>query len=63
VLARPHRAADLRKHGLRVTSAAADRTYWPGVVTAPEVGPGYDVVLLAVKSEALAVVMDDIAPP
>jgi hypothetical protein len=37
------RAADLREHGLRVTSAAADRTYWPGVVTAPEVGPGYDV--------------------
>ena len=62
VLARPHRAADLRKHGLRVTSAAADGTYWPGVVTAPEVGPGYDVVLLAVKSDALGAVMDDIAP-
>jgi 2-dehydropantoate 2-reductase len=62
VLARPHRAADLRKHGLRVTSAAARSTYWPGVVTAPEVGPGYDVVLLAVKSDALGAVMDDIAP-
>jgi 2-dehydropantoate 2-reductase len=62
VLARPHRAADLRKQGLRVTSAAGDRTYWPGVVTAPEVGPGYDVVLLAVKSDALGAVMDDIAP-
>ncbi len=62
VLARANRAAELRKHGLRVTSATADRTYWPGVVTASEVGPGYDVVLLAVKSGALGAVMDDIAP-
>ena len=62
VLARPHRAAELRKHGLRVTSASDARTFWPGVVTAPEVGPGYDAVLLAVKSEALGAVTDDIAP-
>ena len=62
VLARPRRAAGLREQGLRVASAAGDRTYWPGVVTAPEVGPGYDVVLLAVKSDALGAVMDDIAP-
>ena len=45
-----------------MASAAGDRTYWPCVVTAPEVGPGYDVVLLAVKSDALGAVMDDIAP-
>jgi 2-dehydropantoate 2-reductase len=62
VLARPRRAAGLRKQGLRVASTAGDRTYWPCVVTAPEVGPGYDVVLLAVKSDALGAVMDDIAP-
>jgi 2-dehydropantoate 2-reductase len=62
VLARANRAAELRKHGLRVTSATADRTFWPGVVTASEVGPGYDAVLLAVKSGALGAVMDDIAP-
>lgn len=62
VLARPRRAAALRKHGLRVTSAAGERTYWPGVVTAPEAGPGYDAVLLAVKSDALGAALDDIAP-
>jgi 2-dehydropantoate 2-reductase len=62
VLALPRRAALLRERGLRLTSAAGEATYRPGVVTAPELGPGYDAILLAVKSEALAQVMDDIAP-
>ena len=64
VLARPHRAPELREHGLRVTGPDGTRTAWPAVVTAGQLTPGYDAIVLAVKSESgiLGQVMEDIAP-
>lgn len=61
VLVRPHRAAQLRDGGLRVASSAGTRVSRPSVVTAAELTPGYDAILLAVKSGALDQVMADIA--
>ncbi len=62
VLARPAHAARLRADGLALTGAEGTRVYRPGVVTADQVDAPYDAVVLAVKAEALAQVMDDIAP-
>lgn len=61
VLVRPHRAAQLRDGGLRVASSAGTAVSHPSVVTAAELTPGYDAILLAVKSDALDQVMADIA--
>jgi 2-dehydropantoate 2-reductase len=64
LLVRPPRVAGLRENGLRVTGPDGTRTVRPSVVTAAQLGPGYDAIVLAVKSEdgVLAQVMDDIAP-
>ncbi len=62
VLARPHRAAQLRDSGLRLASQSGIRTVRTAVVTADELGTGYDAIVLAVKSSALHSVMDDIGP-
>jgi 2-dehydropantoate 2-reductase len=62
VLVRPRRAARLRQEGLVITGAPGPRVLRPGVVTAGEVTAPYDVVVLAVKAEALTAVMDDIRP-
>ncbi len=64
VLVRPHRAAERRENGLRVTGPAGTRTARPAVVTADQLTPGYDAIALAVKSESsiLGPVMEDIAP-
>ena len=64
LLVRPHRVAELRDDGLRVTGPDGTRTVRPSVVTAGQLTSGYDAIVLAVKSEAgvLRQVMDDIAP-
>jgi 2-dehydropantoate 2-reductase len=62
VLARPHRAGQLRDNGLRLASQDGIRTVRTGVVTADELRPGYDAIVLGVKSSDLGSVMDDIAP-
>jgi 2-dehydropantoate 2-reductase len=62
VLARPHRAGQLRDSGLRLASQAGTRTVRTAVVTADELRPGYDVIVLAVKSSDLHSVLDDLEP-
>ena len=62
VLARPHSAARLRDDGLRIASQDGLRVVRPSVVTAGELTPGYDAIVLAVKSENLGGVMADIEP-
>jgi 2-dehydropantoate 2-reductase len=62
VLARPRRAGQLRDNGLRLASQGGIRTVRTAVVTADELRPGYDAIVLAVKSSALNSVMDDIGP-
>ena len=62
VLARSHRAGQLRDNGLRLASQGEIRTVRTGVVTADELTSGYDAIVLAVKSSDLHSVMDDIAP-
>ncbi len=62
VLARPHRAGLLRDNGLRLASQGGIRTVRTPVVTADELGSGYDAIVLAVKSSDLDSVMDDIGP-
>jgi 2-dehydropantoate 2-reductase len=62
VLARPHRVAQLCDNGLRLASQGGIRTVWTAVVTADELTPGYDAIVLAVKSSALQSVLDDIGP-
>jgi 2-dehydropantoate 2-reductase len=62
VLARPHRAGQLRDNGLRLASQGGIRTVRTAVVTADELRPGYDAIVLAVKSSDLHSVMDDIGP-
>jgi 2-dehydropantoate 2-reductase len=62
VLARPRRAGQLRDSGLRLASQGGTRTVRTGVVTADQMGRGYDAIVLAVRSADLPAVMDDIAP-
>jgi 2-dehydropantoate 2-reductase len=62
ILARPHRADQLRDNGLRLASQDGIRTVRTAVVTADELQSGYDAIVLAVKSSALDSVMDDIGP-
>jgi 2-dehydropantoate 2-reductase len=62
VLARPHRAEQLRDNGLRLASQDTVRTVRTAVVTADELKPGYDAIVLAVRSSDLHSVMDDIGP-
>jgi 2-dehydropantoate 2-reductase len=62
VLARPHRAAQLRDNGLRLANRSGIDAVRTAVVTADELTSGYDAIVLAVKSSDLDAVMDDIAP-
>jgi 2-dehydropantoate 2-reductase len=62
VLVRPARADGLRRDGLRVREGLAPSTYRPRVLTAPELKPEFDLVVLAVKSEAIGSAIDDVAP-
>lgn len=49
-LVRPRRAAQLAEHGLVIRSPAGDWTGKVATVTAPDLAPGYDLVLLACKA-------------
>jgi 2-dehydropantoate 2-reductase len=62
VLARPHRAEQLRDTGLRLASRSGVRTVRTAVATADDLKPGFDAIVLAVKSSDLNSVMDDIGP-
>jgi 2-dehydropantoate 2-reductase len=62
VLVRPARADGLRRDGLRVREGSATSTYRPRVLTAAELKPEFDLVVLAVKSEAIDSAIDDVAP-
>jgi 2-dehydropantoate 2-reductase len=62
VLARPASAARLRAHGLTLTDGTTSETFKPGVVTAGELSAPFDLVILAVKADALDQALDDAAP-
>jgi 2-dehydropantoate 2-reductase len=62
VLARPASAARLRAGGLTLTDGEASETVKPGVVTAGELDGPFDLVILAVKADALGRSLDDAAP-
>ncbi len=62
VLARPARAAALREHGLRIGGLDWIQVARPAVVTAAELTPGYDAVIVAVKAGSLAGLLADLAP-
>ena len=61
-LVRPGRAAQLREHGLQITSPYGDVTLHPAVVTSDELKEAYDAVLLTVKGFQLGTALDDVAP-
>ena len=62
VLVRPARADALRRDGLRVRAGSATTTYGPRVLTASELEPEYDLIVLAVKSEVTGTAIKDMAP-
>ncbi len=62
VLARPHRAKQLRDTGLRLANQSGVRTVRTAVATADDLKPGFDAIVLAVKSSDLNSVMHDIRP-
>jgi 2-dehydropantoate 2-reductase len=62
VLVRPARADGLRRDGIRVREGSATGTYRPRVLTAAELEPEFDLVVVAVKSEAIDSAIDDVAP-
>jgi 2-dehydropantoate 2-reductase len=61
-LVRPKRRHQLERDGLRILSPLGDLTLTPQCVTADEVRPGYDWVLLTCKAYDLDSAMDAIAP-
>jgi 2-dehydropantoate 2-reductase len=61
-LVRPPRAAALSRDGLRVTGPDGTEVIDAHAVTAPDLGGGYDVVLLSVKATGLGQALDDLAP-
>jgi glycerol-3-phosphate dehydrogenase len=58
VLVRPRRAAQIRKDGLKITSASGPRVLRPALITAEKVTAPYDAVVVAVKADALIEVMN-----
>lgn len=60
-LVRPARYDLLSHRGLRITEGGETRTVDPPLVTADEVKPDYDAVVLAVKAGGLEAAMSDIA--
>jgi 2-dehydropantoate 2-reductase len=61
-LVRPGRAAQLRAHGLQIVSPHGDVTLVPQLVSAASLAPGFDAVLLTVKSFQLEAALADLAP-
>jgi 2-dehydropantoate 2-reductase len=60
-LVRVSRAEELRARGLRIVSPHGDLTLHPPIITADQIAAAYDLILLGVKSYALASAMDDFA--
>jgi 2-dehydropantoate 2-reductase len=61
-LVRPARREQIRREGLRITSPLGDLTHPARTVTADELGPAYDLVILTCKAYDLDASMDAIAP-
>ena len=61
-LVRPKRRAQLEQDGLRIVSPLGDLTLKVQTVSAEEVRPGFDIVLLTCKAYDLDSAMDAIAP-
>jgi 2-dehydropantoate 2-reductase len=61
-LVRPKRRAQLQQDGLRILSPAGDLTMPVQTVSADELKPGFDVVLLTCKAYDLPSAMESIAP-
>lgn len=61
-LVRPKRRAQLAQDGLRIISPLGDLTLQPQTVSAEELKPEYDIVLLTCKAYDLPSAMDSIAP-
>lgn len=61
-LVRPKRREQLQRDGLRIASPNGDAKLAVKTVTAGELRPGYDLVLLTAKAYDLASAMDAIAP-
>ena len=62
VLARPGSADRLRSAGLDLSDGTSSRNVKLAVATASELTAPFDVVILAVKADALAAALDDAAP-
>jgi 2-dehydropantoate 2-reductase len=62
VLVRPARAEALRRDGLTLVEAGVTHVSRPRVATVRELDRGYDLVVLAVKSDALDGAIEDLAP-
>ncbi|MET9045702.1 2-dehydropantoate 2-reductase [Streptomyces sp. NPDC004362] len=61
-LVRPARAAQLRESGLRIVDGERADNIDASCLTADELTGHFDLILLCVKPDALAAVMDDLAP-
>jgi 2-dehydropantoate 2-reductase len=60
-LVRANRANEINARGLRIVSPHGDLTLYPPVITATQIAAAYDLILLSVKSYALASAMEDFA--
>ncbi|WP_160121596.1 ketopantoate reductase family protein [Rhodovarius lipocyclicus] len=61
-LLRPKRAAQIREQGLTILATTGEFTVKPQVVTADQLRPEYDAILLTVKAFALEAALADLAP-
>jgi 2-dehydropantoate 2-reductase len=61
-LVRPGRAAQMREHGLCVTSPFGDLRITPKVITQDQLNEVFDLIILSCKAYDLASAMDAIAP-
>src|SRR5580704_12567500 len=61
-LVRARRAEQIQTDGLQIVSPYGNLTLHPKAITAEQVAGAYDLILLGVKSYALAAAMDDFSP-
>ncbi|WP_066363865.1 ketopantoate reductase family protein [Herbidospora mongoliensis] len=61
-LVRPGRRRLLRERGLRIVGLGEETTLHPYTITANEIAQPFDLILLAVKANALRAAIDDFAP-
>src|SRR5271155_930908 len=60
-LVRVRRADEIKRKGLQIVSPHGDLTLHPKAITTNQIQEHYDVILLSVKSYALAGAMNDFA--